>query len=158
MLSLYIKNVLVLCFLSFMPLYLFSVAQKSDLLLHSLILNQNIDATEKIDAMSKIIKKVDINGVNRSGQTALNLETMKSCDALIIQFLIESGADVNRPDFFNNTPLHNAMKKGNKKAVMLILAAGGNTKIMTDQELLPRDYARTPEMLSFLQQLLDYNT
>jgi ankyrin repeat protein len=127
--------------------------QKTDLPLHVLILNQNIDTTEKLDVMSGLIKKVDINAVNRSGQTALNLETMKSCDPLIIRFLIESGADVNRPDFFNTTPLHNAMKKGNKKAVLLLLAAGAHTKISTDQELFAFDYARTPEMIHFLKEM-----
>ena len=80
---------------------------------------------EKVKALLDS-KDVDVNAVNKFGQTALHIAASRGYQE-IVKMLISSGANVNAKDEDGKTPLHLAAKKGQENAVRLLVAAHADT-------------------------------
>jgi len=80
----------------------------------------------------------------------LNLAIFYNENPAVIQFLINQGADVNIPDIFNETPLHNAIKKEDLKNANLLLQHGADVRFKNDQGQTPLDLARSLKTIALL--------
>ena len=81
--------------------------------LHDIILNQNYSTQDKLLLIKNILdnKIVDVNDQDVDGRTALNLVTFYKANPALARLLIEGyKANVNKPDRFNVSPLHNAIQ------------------------------------------------
>ncbi len=71
-------------------------------------------------------EKVDINGGDVFDETPLHW-AVSSQNASVVQFLLENGADVNRPHLkTRETPLHRACSAGSLEAVRLLFQFGAD--------------------------------
>ncbi|MDP3788016.1 MAG: ankyrin repeat domain-containing protein [Candidatus Chromulinivorax sp.] len=117
--------------------------------LHNIILNQNLTPQEKIQLMQDLLRDKDnhinINAQDANGRTALNLAAFYKADPIIVQFLIVHKADVNEPDRFNESPLHNAIKNEEILIATMLLKAGAHQEFKNDEGLTPIDLARSPK-------------
>ncbi len=115
--------------------------------LHAIILNQIFTPQEKIRMMQAALKnqdlQLDINAQDENGRTALNLATYYKADPIIVQFLIVNKANINEPDRFNESPLHNAIRNEEIFIAKMLLDAGANVELKNDNELTPIDLARS---------------
>jgi ankyrin repeat protein len=122
--------------------------QADELPLHTIILNQNDSTSKKLELMRKALNngEVNVNAQDSDGKTALNLITFYNGDPDLAQLLIISyKADVNKPDRFNVSPLHNAIEKDEIKIAKMLLDAGADQTLKNDvQESTPVDLARSP--------------
>lgn len=103
---------------------LFSLNQKDiELPLHALILNQNYSVEDKVNKIKQILEQkiVDINARDANGRTALNLATYYKADPEIINALVEDkNIEINEPDYYNVTPLHNAVRFDECQAIAIL--------------------------------------
>lgn len=115
--------------------------------LHEIILNSRLSTQEKIQNIQDLLRSglVDINAVDANGRTALNLATFYKAEPIIIQVLLAGKADVNKPDRFNETPLHNAIRYEEIIVAQMLLQAGANSELKNDREETPIDLARSPK-------------
>jgi len=74
-------------------------------------------------AKALIAAKVDVNAVNKQGQTALHLAAMQG-NKPIVELLLDSGADVNAKDKKDKTALELARKRRKQEVVALLQARG----------------------------------
>ena len=125
--------------------------------LHNIILNANFTPQEKISLMQDVLHddtiQLDINAEDGTGRTALNLATHLKADPIIIKFLIESKANVNKEDRFNETPLHNAIRHEEIEIAKMLLAAGANVELKNDNQETPIDLARSPKTQALFDNL-----
>lgn len=126
--------------------------QKKALPLHDIIKNQSYTTEQKLQMIQNLLdqKQVDVNAQDADGKTALNLATFYKSDPVIAKLLIEYGANVNEPDLFNETPLHNAISKEDVVTAALLLKDGANARFENDNGSTPLDLARSPETLAVL--------
>ncbi|MBP6869856.1 ankyrin repeat domain-containing protein [Candidatus Babeliales bacterium] len=127
---------------------LLSIQPLSDILdlpLHAIILNQDYTVSDKLDMMQDLLdsKKVNIDARDRDGKTALNLATYYKKDPAIIEFLVQHGAEVNEPDLFNVTPLHNSIRYEEIPVAKILLAVGADENHKDDDGRTPMDLAQT---------------
>ena len=88
-----------------------------------------------IDAIKKHLEAgVDVNGKNKSGQTALHYAAQKG-HKVTTALLLEKGAAVNAKDKKNKTPLDYAISKKRTEVIKLLRSKGGKTT----KELLAAD-------------------
>ena len=76
-----------------------------------------------------ILSNSDINRFDSSGHTLLTLSCVKRSHTDLVKLLIESGANINKPDHVGRTPLMIASFKGNLETVKLLIDAGANLNI-----------------------------
>ena len=128
------------------------VVQENKLPLHDIIKDQKHSTDQKLAMIQEILdqKQVDINAKDSTGRTALNLATFYNADPLIAKILIDAGADINEPDTFNETPLHNAISKQELVIAAMLLKKGANKRFENDQNITPLDLARSPETIALL--------
>lgn len=128
------------------------VVEQKQLPLHDIIKNQQYTTAQKLKMMKKILdqKQVDINAQDAAGKTALNLVTFYKGDPAIAKLLIEYGANVNEPDLFNETPLHNAITKEDIVTAAMLLKDGANVRFENDKGVTPLDLARSQETIKLL--------
>lgn len=121
--------------------------QNQELPLHALILNQTLQIQDKLSLIQEILdtQSVNINAQDANGRTALNIATFYKADPEIVQLLLSYKADVNKPDLFNQSPLHNAIKKEEITTAKLLLHAGADAMLQNDSLATPIDLARSPK-------------
>jgi ankyrin repeat protein len=125
--------------------------------LHEIIKSQNSVEQKKQALQHELAQGVTINMQDPSGKTVLNLALFLNQDPALVQFLIQDcQADVNIPDRFNVSPLHNAIKKFEISNIIMLLQAGAKIdepKDDADQQS-PLDLAaRSPEIMSLFQNM-----
>lgn len=129
-------------------------AAKVKLPLHEIILNQDLSIQEKLNLIQETLDNgtVDVNTTDPSGKTALNLVTFYKGDSLLAEILIKKyKADVNKPDRFNVSPLHNAIEKEEIEIAQMLLDAGADRYLKNDaDEITPVDLARSPNTIALL--------
>ena len=125
---------------------------KNKLPFHEIIKNQRYSLSEKLALIKKIAdaKEVDINAQDANGKTALNLVIFYKGAPEIVKLLISSGADVNEPDLFNETPLHNAIRNEDITAAKILVAHGADVRFQNDKGLTPLDLAQSPTTMAVL--------
>lgn len=70
-----------------------------------------------------------------------------------MKVLLDHGASPNLPAAEENlTPLHDAASGGHLDVVRLLVARGADTRARNSQGLTPRDVAKSPEVISALEQ------
>lgn len=128
------------------------VVEKNNLPLHDIIKNQTLSTDQKLAMMQQLIdqKQVDINAKDATGRTALNLATFYNADPAVAKLLIDAGADVNEPDIFNETPLHNAISKQEMVVAAMLLKKGANKRFENDKNVTPLDLARSEKTIKLL--------
>ncbi|MBV8661032.1 MAG: ankyrin repeat domain-containing protein [Candidatus Dependentiae bacterium] len=133
-----------------------SAIKKKELPLHDIIFfNQSYTIEESLDLMKDILDKglQDINAQDANGKTALNLVAFLNCNPKLAQFLIDFKAKVNEPDLFNETPLHNAIKKEEVEIAQILLDAGADLYEKNDQGITPIDLAKRSENMKAIVEL-----
>lgn len=123
-------------------------AHKKELPLHEIIFfNQNYTIEESLALMKDILDKglQDINAQDSNGKTALNLVAFLNRNPKLAKLLIDFKAKVSEPDLFNETPLHNAIKKGETEITQMLLDAGADLYEKNDEGITPRDLAARSE-------------
>ncbi|WP_299808051.1 ankyrin repeat domain-containing protein [uncultured Shewanella sp.] len=95
----------------------------------------------------------DENGLDASGFTAL-IRAILDEDAKAVNALIAAGADVNKGDWYKNTPLNHAVKSSTPEIVSLLLEAGANPNQAGSYGTLALHIASFNGMLSKMQLLL----
>ena len=125
-----------------------------ELPLHKIVLNQDYTTQEKLDRIKDALdnKVVDVNAQDADGKTALNLITFYNSDAVLAQLLIvQYKANVNIPDRFNVSPLHNAIEKEEIEIAKMLLDAGADRDLKNDaDEITPVDLARSEKTMALL--------
>ncbi len=118
--------------------------------LHTIVVNQSISTEDKLERMQSLLidKFINVNARNANGKTALNLAVFYNAKPIIIQFLIANNADVNLPDVFNETPLHNAIRKEELIIARMLLQAGANKNLKNDTGETPIDLARSQKTIA----------
>jgi len=129
-----------------------AISQNGDiqkLPLHAIILNQNYTPEQKVQVMQDALERkiVGIDIQDADGRTALNLATFYKAEPLIIDFLLQSGANVNLSDRFNVTPLHNAIEFEEIENIKMLLAAGADQNWKNDKGQTPVDLARSDKVI-----------
>ena len=123
-----------------------------ELPLHKIILSQDYTTQEKINLIEGFLddENIDINMQDMDGKTALNLITFYKGDPLLAELLIKKyKANVNTPDRFNVSPLHNAMEKEEIEIAKMLLDAGADQDLKNDaDEITPVDLARSEKTMS----------
>jgi|GEM_PF-1791299 len=122
-----------------------------DLPLHDVILNQNYTIQDKINSIKNILdsKVVDVNKQDDNGKTALNLIAFYKADPILARLLIEDyKANVNKPDRFNVSPLHNAIQHDEVEIAEMLLAADADRTLKNDTLATPVDLARSPSTMA----------
>ena len=89
------------------------------------------------------------NQINRTGQTPLHNACM-SQNEFMVHLLTKYHADLNIQDGNGSTPLHIAVRKGNKEIIDFLIRCGANTDLKDHSDKTACDYAKTPELLSFI--------
>jgi len=132
----------------FLPVHILSGAKK--LPLHALILDQTISTQDKLERMQDLLshESININAQDANKKTALNLATFYNAKPIIIQFFIANKADVNLPDLFNETPLHNAIRNEELVTARMLLQAGADKNFKNDTGETPMDLARSPKTIA----------
>jgi len=124
---------------------------EQELPLHTIIKSQDSVQQKKHNLKDALEQGANINAQDPSGKTALNLALFLNQDPAIVQFLIQDcNADVNIPDSFNVSPLHNAIKKFEISNIIMLLKAKANIELKDDSDQqTPLDLAgRSPEVMN----------
>ncbi len=118
--------------------------------LHKIIVNQKISTDKKLELMQDVLcdESLDINAQDANGKTALNVATFYNAKPIIIQLLLTHKADVNLQDRFNETPLHNAIRKEEIMVAQILLQNGANKILKNDKLETSIDLARSPNTLA----------
>jgi len=121
--------------------------------LHAIIKNQDFSLQQKLDMISDLVQKqqVDVNAVDADGKTPLNLVTQLKGDPAIAEILLRLGAKVNQPDLFNNTPLLNALSCDQIAIAALLLKYGADTSFKNDMGQNAYDLARSKATQAVLE-------
>ena len=85
------------------------------------------------DAINVVLKTgADSNIVYKNDWTCLMKAVVEHCSNEVLQAIIDHGADVNATNKHNDTALLWACYKGNEAAIRVLLKAGADTNIATD--------------------------
>ena len=127
-----------------------SAMGNQNLPLHALILDQSISTEDKLQQMQNLLRdeSTNINDQDANGKTVLNLATFYKAKPILIQFFIANKANVNLPDLFNETPLHNAIRNEEIIVAQMLLQAGADRNLKNDKGETPIDLARSPKTLA----------
>lgn len=131
-----------------------------DSLLHYIALTKQEQITDndsfKYLAQLLMDYRANPNQINRTGQTPLHNACM-SQNEFMVHLLTKYHADLNIQDGNGSTPLHIAIRKGNKEIIDFLIRCGANTDLKDHTDKTACDYAKTPELLSFIQQRIQSN-
>jgi len=109
--------------------------------LHHIIMQSDEDgqvmASNIVEYLVK--RQEDINQIDDNCRTPLNLAIMYARDPIVIQTLLESGANVNAPNLFNVTPLHLAVRQNKAEVVELLLSYNANKNFKNDDNQTAMD-------------------
>ncbi|KAM3553347.1 hypothetical protein MY1884_006736 [Beauveria asiatica] len=83
------------------------------------------EQSEAIVTLLVNVRKVDVNGTDVFGRTALARCAMKGCESMVRLLLTESQLDVNAQDKDGRTALSWATANGHKAIVKLLIEHGG---------------------------------
>ncbi len=147
-------KIAVLSFLTLNCIAIYCSEQLLQFPLHDIIKNQDYATKQKLQLMQGVLDKktVDINEQNDDGKTALNFVTFYKGDPAVAELLIEYGANVQTPDRFNQTPLHNAITYDEIEIARMLLEKGADPRFKNDAGLTSIDLARsqaTQDLLGF---------
>ncbi|MCL1137870.1 ankyrin repeat domain-containing protein [Shewanella pneumatophori] len=95
----------------------------------------------------------DEKGFNESGFTAL-IQAILDDDCAAVRRQLLAGEDVNKLDWYNNTPLNHAVKSSTPEIVSLLLEAGANPNQVGSYGTTALYIASYNGMLSTIRQLL----
>lgn len=87
----------------------------------------------KLELSQLILNKINTNGVDKNGQTALHLAAIhNSCEAA--ELLLMGGDQVlDAVDVFGKSPIHYAAEKGDVRLLELLAEAGANLEQLTNK-------------------------
>jgi ankyrin repeat protein len=102
-----------------------TTSKDSYTLLHLSALNGHLGAAQLLLLQEpRILTETDIDlGTNTLGRTALYIASSRG-DAPFARVLIDSGADVNRPNYERSSPLFIASVLGHERVVKYLMSAG----------------------------------
>lgn len=124
-----------------------------DSLLHYLALTKPEQITDndsfKYIAQLLMDYRANPNKTNRIGQTPLHNACM-SQNKLMVYLLTKHHANLNHQDDNGSTPLHIAVRKGNREIIDFLIRCGVNTDLKDRHGKTAADYAKTVELLSFI--------
>jgi ankyrin repeat protein len=103
-----------------------------------------------LNLVGDLINLGTINVQNEYGITPLHLAT-EYCKVEIVKMLIDAGADVNVQNIWNNTSLHRAALYGEIDIARILIDAGARKDIRDEDDRIPYDLARTPELKNLLK-------
>ncbi|KAK8174985.1 ankyrin repeat-containing domain protein [Phyllosticta citrichinensis] len=95
---------------------------------------------------------VDIDAVNRSGQTALH-QAISEGSLKVLRVLLESGANVHKIDLEVQTPLHQCSQNGSTEGLAWILEAGADLSAVGELGCNIWHLAAKPDNLEILKAL-----
>ena len=81
----------------------------------------------------------DVNAGTRRNTSAATRRCTKAAGHHVVEILIARGADPNATDMTARTPLHGAVRWGQREAVMSLLAAGADANPRDEFERTPLD-------------------
>jgi len=81
------------------------------------------------EMVAELVKHIDINSTEKQFQWSPLHFASKNGDCQTTSILMESGAEIDKTDIHNESPLHIACWKGKEDAVRLLLAYDANTEI-----------------------------
>ncbi|XP_041862421.1 cyclin-dependent kinase 4 inhibitor C [Melanotaenia boesemani] len=103
--------------------------------------------------LSLLHQGADVNGVNKFGRTPL--QVVKLGDSLLIEVLLEAGADPNMRDrVLNLTVTHDAAREGFVESVGLLIDHSANVNLVDDHGNLPLHLAAREGHLEVVRLLL----
>jgi ankyrin repeat protein len=111
-----------------------SLKANDNLPLHEIILSQNSIKNKKDLLRQALDEGEDINARNSTGVTPLNLAITYNQDPEIIKFLLQQKANINIPDDFNVSPLHNAVKKSSAAVIDMLLQVGADMYLKNEPD------------------------
>lgn len=117
-------------------------------------------AAETLENIVRIFltkKDINLNAINRNGDTALHI-TAETGNIPIIKMLIENKANINSQNFSGYTPLHIAVENNNLEAASELINAKANLLIRTDSGKLPLNIAidkKNNAMITLIQKAMD---
>jgi len=135
-----------------MPKATIEYVHTKQLPLHKIIKNQTYSLSKKLALIQQILEqqKINVNMQDANGKTALNLAVFYKVAPEIVQLLIAYGADINQPDLFNETPLHNAIRNEDKTIAKILVESGADRKFQNDKGLTPLDLAQSSATMNVL--------
>lgn len=83
------------------------------------------------------------------------LEAISNGETNQVKQLIENGADINGCNFYGQTPLHIAAKRGNKECIDILIAAKADPNIIDFERLTPLYVAVSDRHHKCIQSLID---
>ncbi|XP_047139377.1 osteoclast-stimulating factor 1 [Hydra vulgaris] len=95
--------------------------------------------------------KVSINGLDKSGSTALHWAASGGHMACAVALLNEPNISLDVQNKLGDTALHNASWKGHTDIVEALIERGANTSIKNNEKKTAYDLARKPEVAKLLK-------
>ena len=97
-------------------------------------------AQANLEVLPAFLKSsVDLNAQNRWGQAPLLVAAIHHDHQVIMEMLLEAGADANVPNHAGSTALHWAAMRGRCEAMELLLAAGAEPELQDKKGRFPVD-------------------
>ncbi|KAI4998661.1 hypothetical protein ZWY2020_054003 [Hordeum vulgare] len=111
----------------------------------------------KLDAVRCMVEELgfDVNSGSQSGQTAL-VAAASDERMHVMRYLLDKGADPNKPVYSGHSPLHHAAKYGRDEAARLLLSRGASVDA-TFRGLTPLHFAAAYGMISVMKVLLEHH-
>lgn len=157
MISINYKKIMIVVFAIQQILFLDFLKADDNLQLHEIILNQNSVENKKNLLQQALDEGQDINARNSTGVTPLNLAIAYNQDPEIIKFLLQQKANVNIPDDFNVSPLHNAVRKSSVLVIDMLLKVGADMGLKNEPDnQTPFDLAEQSGSVEILELFKKY--
>lgn len=105
-----------------------------------------VDDATNSDFILEAIKDYSGNldeAIDSEGTTLLIL-AVKMCRISVVELLLKRSADVNKPDFYGNTPLDYAFLTGFTNCYASLIEFGANEQIENTDSKLDRDLSHQP--------------
>jgi len=103
------------------------------------------------------LTKNNINESDSVNWTPLHTASYKG-DTTLIEYLLDSGADIEPLDIDNQTPLHIAVYEGKYNAASILLSRGANPNAQDRQQLTPLHHAVLMNRFEIFRLLLLYKS
>jgi len=118
-----------------------TVNKESNTALHYLCGKYNSPhAPELVEIMIKKVGSLIVNARNKTGETPLHKAIFNgSVRLLLVELLINYGANVNAQNSLNESPLHYAVRLGRKDLISVLVRAGASIDLKGAQDKTPLD-------------------
>jgi ankyrin repeat protein len=96
--------------------------------------------------------QVSVNGLDKAGSTPLHWAAHGGHSECLQSLLAIKNCEVNVQNKLGDTPLHSAAWKGHSEAVRLLLEKGARVDLRNNENKLPIDLTKDPEVAAALRQ------